>query len=811
MSTRLYSRAAGTTQLKVGGRRVSKNWRRSRSLAESSIKRSESLSSCAKGTCQHHHQRSYTTDNKGAANDAPKTAPPKSVPAGVGAGAGVKKVGGTSSTLSNLENLYAAFAKQQKEKAKINEEKAAAKDAAKRASEGDLSKGSSSSSPLGRDQVLHQAAMDLQLADGVTEGLRAERRSWLNTGLFSDELSEPANKSAKNWVQALDRRSPRAKNSEDGMTIADVGRVLNDSASPTIQSAREQLENRTPWTLAEIEETEEIRAVAEGRLDPTSPQALEAKRRAQPITPRSESEANSIEQSLLLKHRTAVEQVAHIEKDLDLSSTVPGMAPLTHSQNPYLYNEAYALGLTTSELTWLQTRKGWKALVDAKRTNIALQQRNMKEDREMVDDLFVRVVNTLTQGPQSEEWIHPEDLKAQQRAMEARTRLQKKMLEIYTHYPAQWAAMVLKYMPDPLVERTAAQVFDREFWNPSNPWLLAAFTKSVISEAEMIEKTMVENPLEAEIHARLVAQGLARDDDYTDEMSIGPLGEHDGLTAEEKNEEMERQEEAMANFGCLFCSSHRHAFPLEPMNVPLLARHMTTNGQILPRQATGLCKRHQAKLAKTIKQARHLNLFTHKKSEYRINNVFKPVQEWGTPDLDVPLYVDPFIAQRQAREATSDAWMNRMTRDIADYEMPESMRYTPGEHTHEMLQTWRMMREGEDDLLEDLNTPSVDPSVMNNIEELAGLMNQSDRRLSGADLPSEEAMQSARAKPDRSVDAVLAKTQAQTGGRRDRRSSSSLDDETDTIGDSMVKAALRKGAARRDPRAKVARKDRDTL
>jgi ribosomal protein S18 len=724
----------------------------------------------------------------------------------------VKKVGGTSSTLSNLENLYAAFAKQQKEKAKLSEEKAALKESSKRASETATTKSPASSTPLARDQLVRQAAMDLQITEGTDEALRESRRSWLDSGVFSDTLDEKVQ--GKDWVQALDRRRPRTEGDQDA-TLTELGRLYNDRPTPTMRTAREELANRTAWSVAEIEETEELKEIAAGRLDPTSPQALEAKRRAQPIVPRSESEATSIEQSLVAKHRAAVEQVAYIEKDLDLSSSVPGMAPLTHSQNPYLYNEAYALGLTSSELQWLQTRPHWKSLVTAKRTNIALQQRNMKEDRELVDDLFLRVVNTLSEGPQTDSWIHPDDLKAQQRALEARDRLQQKMTEIYKHYPGQWAAMLHKYLPNPLAEKAAEHVFNREFWSPSNPWLLAAFTKSVITEAELLNKSHVSNPLETEIHQRLVDQGLAREDDKTDEMDGGAMGETDGLTPEEKHEAMAQQERAMANYGCLFCSNHRHVYPLDPMNVPLLARHMTTSGQILPRQATGLCKRHQAKMSKTIKQARHLNLFTHKKSEYRINNVFKPAEEWGTPDLDVPLYVDPLIARRYAKDVDMESWIDRMGGAEEDEHLFDIPKDAEGdEELLDTIQTWKSYAvDDADENLDDLNGPTTDPTMMTDIEELAGALSQDDRMMEGTDLPSEESMKAAFTRPQTTVADAVAKSKTYEKHKRERQtiSSVSFDQDTDEIGDSMVKAALSGKGGKRGARSTYARKDRDTL
>lgn len=463
-----------------------------------------------------------------------------------------------------------------------------------------------------------------------------------------DFLGVAATRSRKKTLETLgrpDRESGMIESHEGvGGYIRDKDEdELEAASSPDPDYIRQKAEEARTYatTFADLRAIDEEELIALGELDPMSPEALEMKRRNQTIDPRSEMEANMIEQALIERHRAAVEQVSQIEKDLDISSTVDGMAPLTHSQNPYLYNEAYALGLTTTELEWLSEREAWQELVDAKHTAIALQQRDMKEDRELVDTLFINVVNRLSEGPMSSTYIHPDDIKAQHEALEARKRLQTKLWEIYRNSPAQWAALLHKYLPSTVEKQMAASVYDREFWTPSNPWLLTAFTKQLVEEAEYMEKMIGNDAMDEEIEQRLLDQGLMRDDIVSDDFALGPLGQHSGISAEESVQAINEEDEKSQHIGCLFCSVHRHRFPLEPMNIPLLARHMTTSGTIMPRSATGLCKRHQAKMAKTIKQARHLNLFSYKKSMYRINDVFKPVSTWTTPDLDNLPYVAP--------------------------------------------------------------------------------------------------------------------------------------------------------------------------
>lgn len=643
-----------------------------------------------------------TGDAKNAASESQSNsdasaASAGSSPSSAASGAGAKKPAGTSSTLSNLENLYAAFAKQQKDKAKSPDGTSAGgvgaqnKNAGRRSVPGfsggpgrnnQMGAGSSSAprglvgddderpvptNVLERDAFYRDVAARIEPEEGVdTEagfwGFMDRSKSSTNLADAAEEGEDSLTRHLMSAEDAQDvklgrkvrenryrpgrddlgvsvlRRKPAPLTADEEAEESLVSTLSDISGSVAKENAATR---RAPKTFADLRAIEEERAIAAGQLDPTSPHALEMKKRNQAISPRSDNEAQTIEQTLISRHRAAVEQVSHVERELDISTTVPGMAPLTHAQNPYLYNEAYAMGLTTPEMEWLSERDSWKALVAAKHTNIALQQRDLKEDRELVDELFIKVVNQLTQGPSSAGFIHPEDIKAQHAALEARGRLQKRLWEIYNNSEVQWATLLHKYLPTPEEDGLARNVFDRDFWNPSNPWLLTAFTKQLVSEAEYMDKMTSSDTMEEEISERLIDQGHIREDMNTDEHALGPLGEQSGISAEEDVKAQDAADEKAQHMGCLFCSTHRHRFPLEPMNVPLLARHMTTNGTILPRSATGLCKRHQAKMSRTIKQARHMNLFTYKKSLYRINNVFKDVSTWTTPDLDNLTYTTP--------------------------------------------------------------------------------------------------------------------------------------------------------------------------
>lgn len=833
-------------------------------------------------------RRAYATEESDAANASKNGGEKSSTEA---TPAAPKKATGTSSTLSNLENLYAAFAKQQKEKAKSEDKKAggvdnkpkrnfqtpvagarperAADRAASAEEEEEMEKAVEipTSFIARRDFYLDAAAKltmeedyqtptigkygdeesDMLMGEDAAEKAAQEAREHDyniigNMQTKADANDEKWKRTGRKYRPELkvptDRKSPLAIEKEEEEALQ--GAV--DFKSVEEQEFEERMQRVTSYE--EHVALEEEFAIARGELDPTSPQALENKKRNQPIHPRSEAEALVIEQTLISRHRAAVEQVAHVERDLDISSSVPGMAPLTQSQNPYLYNEAYGLGLTPSELDWLSGRDAWRALVNAKITNVALQQRDMKEDRQLVDDLFIKVVNQLTEGPGSAGYIHPEDMKAQQAAFDARKRLQKRLWEIYNNSESQWAALLHKYMPNTTEEGLARNVMDPTFWTPSNPWLLTAFTKQLVEEAEYIEKMTGSDPMEEEIQSLLMEQGHIREDIHTDDVNIGPLGQSSGISAEEEVANRQLEDSKSQHVGCLFCSHHRHRFPLDPMNVPLLARHMTTNGTILPRSATGLCKRHQAKMARTIKQARHLNLFTYKKSLYRINNVFKDISSWTTPDLDNILYKSPsdiipptFDVQLQAAELDYTRSMEMTMEQAYEFGAQSVDSAARGDYDHMEKYTAADMeiddlaRDGEEHelLLERLNENILDRTIISSIEAHSARLAADQARIDA------EAEEIAKAEADRAAAEAASTQQAtiadagsafnsrlprdmqlklqdrdnqrlnKTKGKSNARQFANPEDEDDELGDELVSRALAKN------RRGSKRSDRDSL
>jgi len=56
---------------------------------------------------------------------------------------------------------------------------------------------------------------------------------------------------------------------------------------------------------------------------------------------------------------------------------------------------------------------------------------------------------------------------------------------------------------------------------------------------------------------------------------------------------------------CYFCNSNKEP---DYKQVEVLKKFITDRGKIVPRSRTGLCQKHQKRLTKAIKRARHLSL-----------------------------------------------------------------------------------------------------------------------------------------------------------------------------------------------------------
>jgi len=77
--------------------------------------------------------------------------------------------------------------------------------------------------------------------------------------------------------------------------------------------------------------------------------------------------------------------------------------------------------------------------------------------------------------------------------------------------------------------------------------------------------------------------------------------------------------------GCYFCFKKRefHSEPeFDALNAPLWAKYLSPLGRILPKNLTNNCSKHQRKVARAIKKARHIGLISYKQSEFVMYNPF---------------------------------------------------------------------------------------------------------------------------------------------------------------------------------------------
>ncbi|KAN0033997.1 hypothetical protein ACTFIV_000477 [Dictyostelium citrinum] len=69
---------------------------------------------------------------------------------------------------------------------------------------------------------------------------------------------------------------------------------------------------------------------------------------------------------------------------------------------------------------------------------------------------------------------------------------------------------------------------------------------------------------------------------------------------------------------CLLCQNPN--WQVDPINAPFLSLYLNQSGDILPRHYSGNCLKHQKKIARTIKQAKALGIFSYKKGTFTIHD-----------------------------------------------------------------------------------------------------------------------------------------------------------------------------------------------
>ncbi|GAM28880.1 hypothetical protein SAMD00019534_120560 [Acytostelium subglobosum LB1] len=136
--------------------------------------------------------------------------------------------------------------------------------------------------------------------------------------------------------------------------------------------------------------------------------------------------------------------------------------------------------------------------------------------------------------------------------------------------------------------------------------------------AENIEKYRV-NPRLEDLRAKKAAK--ATEDKSSSEYMLKRLDEmeRNGEFSEPVTRSPTTGKEVLGNKKypkCLLC--YDYGWKMTPMNVPLLSVYLNKDGDILPRYITGNCLKHQKKIARKIKHAKHLGLFSYKNGRFTI-------------------------------------------------------------------------------------------------------------------------------------------------------------------------------------------------
>jgi ribosomal protein S18 len=199
----------------------------------------------------------------------------------------------------------------------------------------------------------------------------------------------------------------------------------------------------------------------------------------------------------------------------------------------------------------------------------------------------------------------PEDEVPADRLAEIQHNLEQRVMEIASKAPVQFMEFANGLIVDREKENKISQrIGDPNWWDWDNPYVRKSFLMSLRNNYLEAQKFLIK-PGTGEIDGTRAAAKLSGDD--IDQVFITPedIAANEATGLEFEKPQRRRRE-------CLLCSDSRHEFPLEPMNVPFLRRFMNTSGNILGRPQTGLCRKHQSKVQKTIKWAKHIGIFQYK-------------------------------------------------------------------------------------------------------------------------------------------------------------------------------------------------------
>jgi ribosomal protein S18 len=251
-----------------------------------------------------------------------------------------------------------------------------------------------------------------------------------------------------------------------------------------------------------------------------------------------------------------------------------------------------------------------------------------------VAGLFKQVIE-LSELPGAE--LHPKDVLIRQKAQEARGRLAERLHDMRLKDPERFSEIYSL-----LFSNVQGQIDDEKkvFNEGAVPGTLTPPWKG----GSLVWKAFFDDHLEdilgeggnSDAQDQVVYEdGSSYFDNKTEQdANTEENPEYPWLPATDPNERLEQLEDPKQwneqgkkkKKECIFCSPERAQFPLEPMNVNLLLRFMNPSGFIKPRKKTGLCRTMQSRVARTIKHARNIGVFSYRKGVFTIEDPTRAVQ-----------------------------------------------------------------------------------------------------------------------------------------------------------------------------------------
>jgi ribosomal protein S18 len=251
-----------------------------------------------------------------------------------------------------------------------------------------------------------------------------------------------------------------------------------------------------------------------------------------------------------------------------------------------------------------------------------------------VAGLFKQVIE-LSELPGAE--LHPKDVLIRQKAEEARTRITERLHDMRLKDPERFADIYSM-----LFSNFQGQIDDEKkaFSEGAVPGTLTPPWKG----GGLVWKSFFDDHLEdilgeggaSDAQDQIIYEDGSSDFDnkIEQDQNTEEDPEYPWLPATDPNERLEQLEDPKQwveqgkkkKKMCIFCSPERAQFPLEPMNVNLLLRFMNPSGFIKPRKKTGLCRTMQSRVARTIKHARNIGVFSYRKGVFTIEDPTRAVQ-----------------------------------------------------------------------------------------------------------------------------------------------------------------------------------------